>query len=166
MNEKVKDFAQMITAATDYLRTTLRYHPCTVNKHNRNWRWMKAFMNAKGIQHYNQKVEKRILSHRFRLLDDFGLRDFPCIIHIQKLFLIEVFYKIAYSRNNRVDRCWLGAVQLPNKMDQKRQIHLFKAVHFLSVAVLQKPVQIPLVAKNADAREPFFCFLIFNKLKH
>lgn len=64
MNEKVKDFAQLITAATDYLRTILRYHPCTVNKHNRNWRWMKAFMNE-GIQHYNQKVEKQILSHRF-----------------------------------------------------------------------------------------------------
>lgn len=66
MNAEVKDLNLLITAATDYLKTILRYHPCTINRHNRNWRWMKAFMNAKGIQHYNQKVEKQILFHRFR----------------------------------------------------------------------------------------------------
>lgn len=66
MIEKVKDYSLLIAEATDYLRTTLRYHPCTINRHNRNWRWIKAFMNAKGIRHYNQKVEKQILYHRFR----------------------------------------------------------------------------------------------------
>jgi site-specific recombinase XerD len=66
MKEKVKDYGLLIANATDYLKTKLCYHPCTVNRYNRIWRWMKEFMNAKGIQHYDQKVEKQILYHRFQ----------------------------------------------------------------------------------------------------
>src|SRR4051794_40997845 len=66
MIEKFKDCRLLIAEATDYLKTKLRYHSCTVTKHNRTWRWMNEFMNAKGIQHYNQKVEKQILYHRFK----------------------------------------------------------------------------------------------------
>ncbi len=66
MNGKVKDFNLLISNATDYLKTKLRYHPCTVNRHSRTWRWIKNFMNSKRIKHYNQKVEKQILFCRFK----------------------------------------------------------------------------------------------------
>lgn len=66
MNGKVKDFNLLISNATDYLKTKLRYHPCTVNRHSRTWRWIKNFMNSKRIKHYNQKVEKKILFCRFK----------------------------------------------------------------------------------------------------
>src|SRR5690349_19615204 len=65
MNEKFKDFSLLITEATNYLRTTLRYHPCTVNRRSRNWRWIKKFMDSKHIKNYNQVVEKKILCKRF-----------------------------------------------------------------------------------------------------
>ncbi len=66
MNGKVKDFNLLISNATDYLKTKLRYHPCTVTRHNRTWRWIKKFMNSKRIKDYNQKVEKQILFYRFK----------------------------------------------------------------------------------------------------
>lgn len=66
MNGKVKDFTVLLLNATDYLKTKLGYHPSSVNRHTRNWRWIKAFMASKRIKHYNQKAEKQILYHRFR----------------------------------------------------------------------------------------------------
>ncbi len=66
MIEKVKDFNLLISNATDYLKTQLRYHPCTINRHSRNWRWIRDFMNSKGINDYNQEVEKQILFYRFK----------------------------------------------------------------------------------------------------
>src|SRR5687768_5121956 len=66
MNARVKDFNLLICNATDYLKTKLRYHPRTVNRHSQTWRWMKTFMNEKNIKHYCQKIERQILFYRFR----------------------------------------------------------------------------------------------------
>jgi integrase len=66
MNVKAKDFTLLISNATDYLKTKLRYHPCTVNRHSRTWRWIRDFMNSKRITHYDQRIEKQILLYRFK----------------------------------------------------------------------------------------------------
>ena len=66
MNANVTDYTLLLTNATDYIKTKLGYHPCTINRHNRTWRWIKQFMDERHIKKYNQKVEKKILYHRFR----------------------------------------------------------------------------------------------------
>ncbi|MFT4094553.1 MAG: site-specific integrase [Niabella sp.] len=54
-----------LAEATDYLKTTLRYHPSTVSRHCRNWRWIKKFMDSRQIKQYELNTEKQILYHRF-----------------------------------------------------------------------------------------------------
>ena len=65
MSEKIKDFNLLLSEVTDYLKTKLHYQPCTIEKHSRTWHWIKKFMDAKGLKHYSQKVEKEILYDRF-----------------------------------------------------------------------------------------------------
>ncbi len=65
MKEKVKDFNLLLSEVTDYLKTKLHYQPCTIEKHNATWRWIKQFMDSKHLKRYSPRVEKKILYHRF-----------------------------------------------------------------------------------------------------
>jgi site-specific recombinase XerD len=63
MNKRTKDLDELISQATDYIKTKLNYSRNTVCSYRRGWKQIKIFMNSHGIKFYSQDVEKQILYH-------------------------------------------------------------------------------------------------------
>lgn len=80
MNEKITDYAALITKASDFLKTKLGYRLSTIRKHCDRWRTIKKFMDSRGIKTYSQQVEKQVVYHWFRN------RDFKQLTRYEKDF--------------------------------------------------------------------------------
>jgi site-specific recombinase XerD len=66
MNKQTKGIDELISGATDYIKTRLNYSQNTVCTYRKGWKQIRSFMNSRGIKLYNKDVERQILYHEFR----------------------------------------------------------------------------------------------------
>lgn len=66
MHKQIEDLNSLITNAADYLDSKLGYSPHTIRRHMWGWLRIKKLMALKGIQHYNQETQGKILYHQFK----------------------------------------------------------------------------------------------------